>query len=57
MEIITIVIWLLSILGCYKLAVDKNRSVDGWLLLGVFFGVFALLTIAVLKPLPKQLSL
>jgi predicted membrane channel-forming protein YqfA (hemolysin III family) len=57
MEIITIIIWMASIFGCYKLAVDKNRSVDGWLLLGVFFGVFALLVISILKPLPKQLNL
>ncbi len=57
MEIIALTIWIASIFGCYKLAVDKNRSVDGWLLLGVFFGVIALVVIAILKPLPKQLEL
>lgn len=57
MELIVILIWIGTIFGCYTIALDKNRSTIGWVLAGLFFGVFALILLAILRPLPKSLEL
>lgn len=56
MEIIGILIWLACCGACYKIALDKNRNAGGWLLLGIVFGIFALIVVALLGPLPRKLE-
>lgn len=36
------------------MASENNRNVFGWSVLGLFFGIFALTAISVLKPKPKH---
>ena len=57
MEIIGLLIWVGSFVGCYFLAKEKNRNEWGWFLGGVFFGIFALLLVLLLPSLPKRLEL
>lgn len=57
MELLALLIWAGSILGCASLAKQKNRNVPGWAIGGVFFGIFALIVIAVLAPVPKTIEL
>lgn len=39
---------------CSFIANSKNRDAGGWFLLGVIFGIFALIAIAAVPPLAKQ---
>jgi len=57
MEFIGILLWILCFMGCYFLAKEKNRNTFGWTLGGLFFGIFALILIALLPALPKRLEL
>jgi hypothetical protein len=57
MEVLGLIFWLFCFIGTGYVASQKNRSVGGWLLLGFFFGLFALILVALLPPLPKRLEL
>lgn len=46
--------WALLIWGCASIAKGKGRSPIAWGFLGLFFGLFALLLIAILPPLSPQ---
>ena len=51
-----IVLWILSGIVAAIVAAQKNRNAFGWLILGFFFGLFALIAVACLPKLPpKQL--
>jgi len=50
MELIQILVWCLFGWACYSLAVKKNRNTALWAVLGVLFGIFALLVILFLPP-------
>jgi len=41
-------IWALLVWGCVSIAKGKGRSAVAWALLGVFFGIFALVLVAML---------
>jgi hypothetical protein len=43
-------IWVAFAVGCGFLAKNKGRSVVGWVVAGLFFGVFALIVLALMKP-------
>jgi len=46
--IIPLLIWAASIYGCRKLAEQKGRNVTNWTVAGVFFGLIALVVVAVM---------
>lgn len=48
------VLWFFSIIWCAIIARNKNRSILGWILLGLFFSVFAVITLLLLPPRIKQ---
>jgi len=48
MEIL--ILWIAFAAGCGFLAKNKGRSVGGWVVAGLVFGVFALIALAVMKP-------
>lgn len=55
-EFLTVVILLLwggLGYGCYRLAQQKNRNAPLWFVLGVLFGLLALLILALLRAVPK----
>lgn len=45
-----VIVWIAFAVGCGILAKKKGRGVGGWVVAGLFFGVFALIAIAVMKP-------
>lgn len=47
---LTLVVWILCAIGCYFLAKQKARNVTVWAVCGVLFGFFALIVLALLKP-------
>jgi hypothetical protein len=57
MEVLGLIFWLFCFIGAGYVASQKNRSVGVWLLLGFFFGIFALILVALLPALPKRLEL
>lgn len=46
-----VLIWILAAVGAGFLARNKNRNVAGWVIASLFFGIFALIVLAFLKPL------
>ena len=46
---IVILVWILSAFAAGYVAGNKDRSVWTWLLLGLFFGVFALIAVSALE--------
>ena len=42
------VVWILCVFACYKVAEDKNRDAGVWAVLGILFGIFALIAILLL---------
>lgn len=46
-----LVIWAAFAVGCYFVAKSKNRNAGAWAVAGLFFGVFALLVVALM---PKK---
>lgn len=42
------IVWALCVFACYKIAENKNREADVWAVLGILFGVFALIAILLL---------
>lgn len=48
--IISVIIWCLFGWACYSQAQKKNRNVTIWAVLGVLFGLFALMVILILPP-------
>jgi hypothetical protein len=56
MEFLAAFIWIGSIIGCFFLAKEKNRSVLGWTGLALLFGVIPLIILAFLSSLPKTLE-
>jgi hypothetical protein len=57
LETLGLILWAACFVGSGYVASQKNRSVGGWLLLGFFFGIFALIFVALLPALPKRLEL
>lgn len=51
--IIKIIIWFIMMIIGYNVAKDKNRNALGWAAWCFCFGIFALLVLAFLKPLPS----
>jgi len=51
---IIVIVWLLFGFACSWVAKSKNRDVGGWLLLGVLFGIFALIIVVCLEPLDES---
>lgn len=49
-----LIIWTLLAVACYYVAKDKNRSGVAWGILGLLFGIFALVVIALLPRLPRR---
>jgi hypothetical protein len=45
-----VLIWILSAVGAGFLAKKKNRNVAGWVIASLFFGIFTLIVLALLKP-------
>ena len=50
--IIGFVIWLLCLIGCIKLASQKNRSVALFVIFSIFLPIPAIIVAALIKPLP-----
>ena len=48
--ILTPLILLACALACVHIAKQKNRDTTVWALLGIFFGVFAIVLVAILPP-------
>ena len=42
--------WIMLGVGCATIATSKNRTENGWMLLGLAFGIFAFIVIAFLPP-------
>lgn len=45
-----VIVWIAFAVGCGFLAKKKGRGVGGWVVAGLFFGFFALIAIAIMKP-------
>lgn len=45
-----LLLWIGSGVACGLLAKNKGRSVGGWVVAGLFFGLFALIALLVMKP-------
>ena len=54
--VVQLLIWTASIAFCYYQAKKKNRSIFDWILLGLLFGLFACIIIAVLDPINSEKS-
>ena len=52
--ILLILLVVFSVVWCYILALQKRRNLAQWVLLGIVFNVFAVITLALLPPLTKQ---
>lgn len=49
-----LIIWILLAAACYYVAKDKNRNAVVWGILGLLFGIFALVIVALLPKLPRR---
>jgi hypothetical protein len=47
-ELFGILLWIGCLLGCYYIAIQKNRNVWGWVAGAFFTGVIALIILAIL---------
>lgn len=56
MWIVLIITWFICAGFSAYIANQKNRSSSNWFLLGLFFGIFALIAIAVVPILQNQIS-
>jgi hypothetical protein len=56
MLIVVIFIWVICGAFCAIIADSKNRSSGGWFFVGLFFGLFALIAIAGMPSLEKEIS-
>jgi len=45
-----------SVAFCYYQSKKKNRDIAGWIILGLLFGLFACIIIAVLDPIKVEKS-
>lgn len=45
-----VLLWIAFAVGCGFLAKRKGRSAGSWVVVGLFFGVFALIALALMKP-------
>lgn len=50
--LIVLIVWGLCGYSCYAIAKSKNRNRKLWAILGILFGLFAIITIAILPNLP-----
>lgn len=50
MKMELVALWVFFAILTAVIAAGKNRSVIGWALLGLIFGIFATIIIAVMKP-------
>lgn len=48
---LTVVVWIICSVACYFLAKQKARNETLWAVLGILFGVFSLVVLALLKPI------
>ncbi len=51
MTLFIAIAWFLGIVGAPIVASNKHRDVGGWLVLGILFGIFAFIVVALLRPL------
>lgn len=51
-----VLIWIVFAVICGVVAKNKGRSVGGWVVAGLFFGIFALVVLALLKPVRQSFS-
>lgn len=56
-----VLLWIAFAVGCGFLAKSKGRSAGRWVVVGLFFGIFALIALAIMKPkqvgfIPKPFS-
>lgn len=51
--VVILALWALVGYGCYSVAVGKGRRGGLWFILGMLFGLLALLWVALLGPVPK----
>jgi hypothetical protein len=51
--LLVLVVWAACGITCGYIAGEKGRSVGGWLALGLFAGVFALVAIAAVPPVNR----
>jgi hypothetical protein len=50
MELLIVLAWIASGIFCYTQAKKKNLNAGLWAVLGVFFGVFAVIGVLISKP-------
>lgn len=50
---LSLMVWLLFGIACGVIADSKRRNVGGWVVLGMLFGIFALIVIACLPTLEE----
>ena len=53
---IEVLIWCLFAFGTYSIAKSKNRNEVVWAVLGVLFGIFALIVVALLPKLEVDVT-
>lgn len=51
-DLVILLIWGACGYGCYAIAKSKNRNKGLWAILGVLFGIFAVIIISLLPNLP-----
>jgi hypothetical protein len=56
-ELFSVLLYVACIIGSGYLAREKNRNIVVWVLLSFFFGIFPIIILAFLKPLPRTLSI
>jgi drug/metabolite transporter (DMT)-like permease len=49
---VMLAVWALCGWACYQMAQSKNRNKELWAVLGVLFGIFAVIILSVLPNLP-----
>lgn len=50
MELLIVLAWIASAIFCYSQAKKKNLNAGLWAVLGLFFGVFAIIGVLVVSP-------
>lgn len=50
MEILILLVWVACAIFCYTQAKKKNLNAGLWAVLGLIFGIFAVIGVAVSKP-------
>jgi nitrate reductase NapE component len=51
-SLVTLAVWALCAYACYNIAKSKNRNKELWTILGIVFGLFAVVAISFMSNLP-----